>query len=280
MEVQKMFKASRKQMIVVVSAVGIYLTGSMGYMVYAMPKSQESAVAKVAIEEKAKGTEKALEATHKALDEVNKQAETKTQEAAEATKTVKDLAVQNITLQSELEMVKQEKEKLAQEKEQLAKDKQQLAEQSQGLAEENKSLTSKMQKMSYTKKSGRVSILSADSNGPVYDGTPISNAGDTIKVKATAYTAECEGCSGITYTGIDVRTETPKIIAVDPTVIPLKATVELFIGGKSWGLYRTEDIGSAIKGNKIDILYSNEPDANRFGIQNAEVKIVNRPFMS
>src|SRR5689334_15167339 len=47
-----------------------------------------------------------------------------------------------------------------------------------------------------------------------------------ITVEATAYTAYCAGCSGITATGIDLRSNpNRKVIAVDPRVIPLGSRV-------------------------------------------------------
>src|SRR5699024_11059205 len=57
-------------------------------------------------------------------------------------------------------------------------------------------------------------------------------AGDKLKVEATAYGPDCVGCSGFTATGMDVRPESnggkvPKVIAVDPTVIPLGSVVKV-----------------------------------------------------
>src|SRR5699024_1387486 len=49
-----------------------------------------------------------------------------------------------------------------------------------------------------------------------------SSNGETKTVTATAYTAECNGCSGVTSTGIDLNADpNKKVIAVDPSVIPL-----------------------------------------------------------
>ena len=46
---------------------------------------------------------------------------------------------------------------------------------------------------------------------------PASTSGQEMTMTATAYTAYCEGCSGITYTGIDLRSNpNQKVIAVDP----------------------------------------------------------------
>lgn len=98
--------------------------------------------------------------------------------------------------------------------------------------------------------------------------------GSILTVEATAYTADCTGCSGITYTGIDVRNKTPKIIAVDPDVIPLGKKVELIVDGKSWGTWETQDVGSDIKGLRIDILMESVDKALEFGRQTVQLKIL------
>src|SRR5690606_22069426 len=62
----------------------------------------------------------------------------------------------------------------------------------------------------------------------------------TKEVVATFYTARCEGCTGITKTGIDVRNtiHTPdgyRIIATDPSLIPLGSIVKVTLeNGKSF----------------------------------------------
>ncbi|MDR7000136.1 LysM peptidoglycan-binding domain-containing protein [Neobacillus niacini] len=93
-----------------------------------------------------------------------------------------------------------------------------------------------------------------------------------ITVKATAYTASCEGCSGITKTGVNIK-ENPnaKVIAVDPTVIPLGSKV--YVEGV--GEATAADTGSAIKGNRIDVFIPSEKDAIKFGVKQLKVTILN-----
>lgn len=83
-------------------------------------------------------------------------------------------------------------------------------------------------------------------------------------MEATAYTATCKGCSGITAMGIDVRNSTTYqgygIIAVDTRVIPLGTKVS--INGRN---YIAGDTGGAIKGNKIDVLVGSVDEALQFG---------------
>jgi len=102
----------------------------------------------------------------------------------------------------------------------------------------------------------------------------IEEAKRTYNVIATAYTKDCKGCSGITATGLDIRSSTPKIIAVDPKIIPLHSKVELFVDGESWGIYTAEDTGGAIKGHRIDILMDSKSKALDFGVKRVTVKVI------
>lgn len=100
----------------------------------------------------------------------------------------------------------------------------------------------------------------------------------TIAVEASFYTAYCpEGCTGRTATGIDVsKTQYSggrRIIAVDPSIIPLGTTGRLTLAnGQSFAVIAA-DIGGAISGNKIDVLVASESEANRLGRQSAVLTI-------
>ncbi|MBR3121531.1 MAG: LysM peptidoglycan-binding domain-containing protein [Oceanobacillus sp.] len=95
--------------------------------------------------------------------------------------------------------------------------------------------------------------------------------GKTISVEATAYTAYCSGCSGITATGIDLKANPyEKVIAVDPNVIPLGTKV--FVEG--YGHAVAADTGGAIKGNKIDIHVPTKDQAYNWGRKVVEVTIL------
>lgn len=94
---------------------------------------------------------------------------------------------------------------------------------------------------------------------------------DLGEFRITAY-CSCSVCcgqwaDGITYTGT-VATE-GRTIAVDPDVIPLGSVVE--INGAE---YVAEDIGGAIKGNHIDLYFSDHNDALVWGVQDLEVYLV------
>ncbi|WP_246231641.1 LysM peptidoglycan-binding and 3D domain-containing protein [Sporosarcina jiandibaonis] len=97
------------------------------------------------------------------------------------------------------------------------------------------------------------------------------NAVKEFTVTATAYTAYCNGCIGITKTGINLR-ENPdlKVIAVDPTVIKLGTKVHV----EGYGYAIAGDIGGAIKGNKIDVFIPTKSEALNWGRKQVKIKIL------
>lgn len=95
---------------------------------------------------------------------------------------------------------------------------------------------------------------------------------EEMTVTATAYTAYCEGCSGVTSTGIDlISNPNQKVIAVDPTVIPLGSRVWV----EGYGEAIAGDIGGAIKGNKIDVFIPSTQDALNWGSKTVTIKVLN-----
>ncbi|WP_318245604.1 3D domain-containing protein [Halobacillus yeomjeoni] len=93
----------------------------------------------------------------------------------------------------------------------------------------------------------------------------------TVNVEATAYTAFCDGCSGITYTGIDLRSNPDrKVIAVDPDVIPLGSKVRV----PGYGVAVAGDIGGDIQGNRIDVFIPQQGQALDFGRRQIQVEII------
>ena len=75
---------------------------------------------------------------------------------------------------------------------------------------------------------------------------------------ATAYTPGCDGCSGITKTGIQAG---HGIVAVDPRYIPLGT--KLYVPG--YGRALAADIGGAIQGRRIDLGFDSLRAAQLFG---------------
>jgi 3D (Asp-Asp-Asp) domain-containing protein len=81
----------------------------------------------------------------------------------------------------------------------------------------------------------------------------------------------CEECcgksDGITFTG--TQAQEGKTIAVDPEIIPLGSTV--IMDGQE---YIAEDIGGAIKGNRLDIFMNSHQAALQAGVVQAEVYVL------
>ncbi|PWA12703.1 peptidoglycan-binding protein [Pueribacillus theae] len=97
------------------------------------------------------------------------------------------------------------------------------------------------------------------------------NASKELTVTATAYTANCPGCSGVTATGINLKANpNQKVIAVDPNVIPLGTKVWV----EGYGEAIAGDTGGAIKGNKIDVFIPSKQAASNWGIKKVKIKVL------
>lgn len=93
-----------------------------------------------------------------------------------------------------------------------------------------------------------------------------------LTVTATAYTAYCEGCSGTTAYGIDLRANpNRKVIAVDPRVIPLGTKVWV----EGYGEAIAGDTGGAIKGHKIDVFIPSQENALAWGVKTVKLRVLN-----
>ena len=98
-----------------------------------------------------------------------------------------------------------------------------------------------------------------------------ASGGVEMNVTATAYTAYCNGCSGTTAYGIDLRANpNQKVIAVDPSVIPLGTRVWV----EGYGEAIAGDTGGAIKGNKIDVFIPTKNAAYKWGRKNVKITIL------
>lgn len=111
----------------------------------------------------------------------------------------------------------------------------------------------------------------AEDNEAVAGASTSEPSGDTMTMEATAYTADCAGCSGITATGVNLNVNRhADVIAVDPDVIPLGSEVRI----EGMGTYEAQDTGGAINGNRIDIHVPTKSDAYGFGRQDVEVTVI------
>ena len=96
-------------------------------------------------------------------------------------------------------------------------------------------------------------------------------SGTEVHVNSTAYTASCNGCSGHTATGIDLKANpNAKVIAVDPSFIPLGTKVYV----EGYGYAVAADTGGNVKGKKIDVFFATKAEAYRWGNRQVKIKII------
>jgi 3D (Asp-Asp-Asp) domain-containing protein len=92
-----------------------------------------------------------------------------------------------------------------------------------------------------------------------------------LTVSASAYTANCSRCSGMTAIGINLKKHpNTKVISVDPKVIKLGTKVYV----EGYGYAIAADTGSSIKGNKIDVFIPSQRKALQWGRKTVKVTIL------
>ncbi|EAH1340140.1 peptidase M23, partial [Listeria monocytogenes] len=95
------------------------------------------------------------------------------------------------------------------------------------------------------------------------------NVSKELTVTATAYSKAEPGMGHMTATGIDLN-DNSRVIAVDPSVIPLGSKVYV----EGYGQAIAADTGGAIKGNKIDVHLNSVQEANNWGVKQVKVQIL------
>ncbi|MCC5896144.1 MAG: LysM peptidoglycan-binding domain-containing protein [Alkalibacterium sp.] len=103
---------------------------------------------------------------------------------------------------------------------------------------------------------------------PAASNAQSSENGYTMTVEATAYSRNQPVLSNHTFTGIDLR-ENPRVIAVDPNVIPLGSTIVV----PGYGEYVAGDTGGAIIGNRIDVHIESLQEAIQFGRRTIDIQV-------
>jgi len=116
-----------------------------------------------------------------------------------------------------------------------------------------------------------IEMLEAVIKNREQDASKIMDEPEYIGTFTVTHYCPCEICcgktDGITFTG--TQATEGRTVAVDPDVIPLGSTV--VIEGQE---YIAEDIGGAIKGNRIDKFMLDHNSALRAGIVQADIWIV------
>ena len=95
-------------------------------------------------------------------------------------------------------------------------------------------------------------------------------------MRVTAY-CPCEICcgvyaDGITASGLPVTANGGLLVAADPEVLPIGSMVAVpgYGGGRPVPVL---DVGGAIKGNRIDVLFPTHQEALEWGVQWLKVEI-------
>lgn len=121
-----------------------------------------------------------------------------------------------------------------------------------------------------SKVASATSVKAAAPKEEAEEPAPQASSGRTLTVTATGYSTKQPGLSTHTATGIDLRVN-PRVIAVDPRVIPLGSMVEI----PGFGIYIAGDTGGAIKGNIIDIHFTTVGQALSWGRRKVTIKVLN-----
>jgi len=103
------------------------------------------------------------------------------------------------------------------------------------------------------------------------ENTDYCYSGKSLLVEVSAY-CSCPLCcgksDGITKSG--KRAQANHTVAVDPTVIPLGSAVYL----EGLGTFIAEDVGGAIKGNRVDLFMNEHRQAIIFGVKTLKAHLL------
>ncbi|RPE85579.1 peptidoglycan-binding domain-containing protein [Salisediminibacterium halotolerans] len=233
----------------------------------AAQEEQQAAEEQAAQEEQQAAEEQAAQEEQQAAEEEAAQEEQQAAEeeaAQEEQQAAEEQAAQEEQQAAEEQAAQEEQqaaeEQAAQEEQQAAEE--QAAQEEQQAAEEQAAQEEQQAAEEQAAQEETATSTSSDADG------------QTMSLEATAYTADCEGCTGVTYTGIDLNANPNKnVVAVDPDVIPLGSTVHV----EGYGQAVAGDIGGAIQGERIDLHMASNAEAVNFGRQQVEVTVIDTP---
>lgn len=108
-----------------------------------------------------------------------------------------------------------------------------------------------------------------------FNGRPI-RAAATLRMRVTAYSPDHRSCGasadGITASGYSVFTNGGNLVAADPRVLPLGSLVSV-PGYDQGGVVPVLDVGGAIKGNRLDVLFPTHATAMEWGVRDLDVVV-------
>ncbi|EUJ32488.1 LysM peptidoglycan-binding and 3D domain-containing protein [Listeria cornellensis] len=136
--------------------------------------------------------------------------------------------------------------------------------------QETKSDTSSAQEKAPQKQETATSAPSKQTQSSNSSKSTSKSVAKTVTVTATAYSKAEPGMGHVTASGIDLN-DNPRVIAVDPSVIPLGSKVYV----EGYGEAIAADTGGAIKGNKIDVHLDSVQACYNWGVKTVKVQILN-----
>lgn len=168
-----------------------------------------------------------------------------------------------VALEKEAQLLK-EKELEEQRKTQMAAEVKQQAQQDTQVVEER----AKEPAVAHEAVAAKAPFVEQEAAQPIVQESAPSG-GQTLTVEATAYSTNQPSLGSTTATGINLN-QNPRVIAVDPNVIPLGSTVSI----EGYGTYTAGDTGSDIVGNRIDVHITSLSQAKSFGRKTLTLTVI------
>lgn len=97
-------------------------------------------------------------------------------------------------------------------------------------------------------------------------------SGGWTQFEASAYVADCRGCSGVTAIGLTAD-PTDCIIAVDPNVLALGSRYRIRLSDGTELVMLAGDVGGSVRGATLDVLVGSEREAFAWGRRRVSVKL-------
>ncbi len=120
-------------------------------------------------------------------------------------------------------------------------------------------------------------LLPASAPQPFVEPRPVLASEECSEALVTAYTKDCEGCSGITADGTPADSSF-RIIAADRKHWRMGTQVRLFFPEGDVRTYTVRDTGGAIKGRcRFDMLVRTEEFALKWGRKRIRFEVVKKP---
>lgn len=191
-----------------------------------------------------------------------------------------ELEQENEELDNSIQSVKEEKSELTEElvelKEEVSKKDKVIKKKDKEVKEKEKEVKKKDEEI---KKLKQVATQVKSSSVSSSSGVVRSGNGKTYTMQLTYYTAQCNGCTGRTASGLNLSqgqttVDGHRIIAADTSILPLHSVVRITNPDGSSYTAVVKDRGGAIKGNRLDILTATKSEAYKNGRHNATVEVI------